>query len=107
MYIHVEPRKGTLEWCEMDIEVSKRNNQIVLMFCNGNQILVGYVDVDVAGDVDSRKPPSGYFITFVGGVVSWKSRLQKCVALSTTKAGYIKISKGCKEITWMKKFMQS
>ena len=44
-----------------------------LCFGNGNQILVGYVDADMAGDVDSRKSTSGYLITFVGGAVSWQS----------------------------------
>jgi hypothetical protein len=77
-----------------------------LCFGNGNQMLVGYVDADMAGDVDSRKSTSGYLITFAGGAVSWQSRLQKCVALSTTEAEYIAITEGCKEILWMKKFLQ-
>lgn len=77
-----------------------------LCFGNGNQMLVGYVDADMAGDVDSRKSTSGYLITFAGGAVSWQSRLQKCVALSTTEAEYIAITEGCKEMMWMKKFLQ-
>jgi hypothetical protein len=77
-----------------------------LCFGNGDQMLVGYVDADMAGDVDSRKSTSGYLITFAGGAVSWQSRLQKCVALSTTEAEYIAITEGCKEILWMKKFLQ-
>jgi hypothetical protein len=69
-------------------------------------MLVGYVDADMAGDADSIKSTSGYLITFAGGAVSWQSRLQKCVALSTTEAEYIAITEGCKEIMWMKKFLQ-
>ena len=38
-------------------------------------MLVGYTDVDMVGDVDSRKSTSGYLITFSGGAVSWQSRL--------------------------------
>ncbi|RVW49594.1 Retrovirus-related Pol polyprotein from transposon TNT 1-94 [Vitis vinifera] len=41
-----------------------------------------------------------------GGTVSWQSMLQKCVALSTTKAEYIAITKASKELLWMKKFLQ-
>jgi len=37
-------------------------------------MLAGYVDVDMAEDVDSRKSTSGYLITFAGGAVSWQSR---------------------------------
>ncbi|GMH23047.1 hypothetical protein Nepgr_024890 [Nepenthes gracilis] len=48
--------------------------------------LVRYTDADMAGDVDSRKSTSGYLIKYAGGTVSWQFKLQKCVALSTTKA---------------------
>lgn len=43
-------------------------------------------------------------VCFVSGAVSWQSRLQKCIALSTTEAGYIAITKACKELLWIKKF---
>ena len=77
-----------------------------LCFGDENQLLTGHIDTDMIGDVDSRKFTSGYLITFAGGAVSWQSRLQKCVVLSTTEAEYITITEGCKEILWMKKFMQ-
>ncbi|KAL5757076.1 hypothetical protein ACOSQ2_021822 [Xanthoceras sorbifolium] len=60
----------------------------------------------MAGDMDTRKSISGYLITFAGGAVSWQSRLQKCIALSTTEAEYIAITEGCKEMLWMEKFLQ-
>jgi len=53
-----------------------------LCFGNENQLLIGYIDGDMAGDVHFRKSTSGYLITFAGGVVSWQSRLQKCIALT-------------------------
>uniref|UniRef100_A0A3Q7H9P6 Reverse transcriptase Ty1/copia-type domain-containing protein n=1 Tax=Solanum lycopersicum TaxID=4081 RepID=A0A3Q7H9P6_SOLLC len=68
-------------------------------------ILCGYTDSDMAGDVDTRKSTSGYLVTFAGGAVSWQSRLQKCVALSTTKAELIAIVEACKELLWMKRFL--
>ena len=60
----------------------------------------------MAGDVDSRKSVSGFMMTFAGGAVSWQSKLQKCVALSTTEAEYIAITEGCKEALWIKKFLE-
>ncbi|CAL9011601.1 unnamed protein product, partial [Prunus brigantina] len=41
-----------------------------------------------------------------GGAVSWQSKLQKCVALSTTEAEFIAATEACKEMLWMKRFLQ-
>ncbi|TYK14965.1 retrovirus-related Pol polyprotein from transposon TNT 1-94 [Cucumis melo var. makuwa] len=78
----------------------------VLTFGDGKPVLIGYTDSDMAGDIDSRKSTSGYLMTFAGGAVSWQSRLQKCVALSTTEAEYIAAAEACKEMLWMKHFIQ-
>ncbi|CAH9120743.1 unnamed protein product [Cuscuta epithymum] len=79
-----------------------------LRLCFGNEkyVLEGYTDSDMAGDIDSRKSTSGYLITFAGGAVSWLSRLQRCVALSTTEAEFIAATEACKELLWMKNFMK-
>jgi len=69
-------------------------------------VLDGFTDADMADDIDSRKSTSGYLITYSGGAVSWQSKLQKCVALSTTEVEYIAITKAAKELLWMKKFLQ-
>jgi len=68
-------------------------------------MLNGYTDTDMAGDVDSKKSTSGYMMTFAGGVVSWQSRLQKCVAPSSTEAEYIVVTEAAKELLWMQKFL--
>ena len=60
----------------------------------------------MTGDVDSKNSTSGYLITFLGEVVSWQSRLHKCVALLTTEVEYIVITVANKELLWMKKFLQ-
>ncbi|CAJ2671557.1 unnamed protein product [Trifolium pratense] len=77
-----------------------------LCFGGDKPTLEGYSDSDMAGDIDFRKSTSGYMIKFAGGVVAWQSRLQKCVALSTTKAEFIVITEACKELLWLKKFLQ-
>nr|KYP49356.1 Retrovirus-related Pol polyprotein from transposon TNT 1-94 [Cajanus cajan] len=77
-----------------------------LCFRGDKSTLVDYSDSDMAGDIDSRKSTSGYLIKFAGGVVAWQSRLQRCVALSTTEAEFISITEACKELLWLKKFLQ-
>ena len=60
----------------------------------------------MVGDLDCRKSTSGYLFTFAGGAISWQSKLQKCVSLSTTKVEYITTTKAGKEMLWMKRFLQ-
>ncbi|RVW35631.1 Retrovirus-related Pol polyprotein from transposon TNT 1-94 [Vitis vinifera] len=77
-----------------------------LCFGTNKLVLIGCTNVDMARDVDSRKSTSGYLITFSGRAVSWQSKLQKCIALSTTEVEYIAITEASKELLWMKKFLQ-
>ena len=51
--------------------------------------------------MDTRKSTSGYEFTLAGGAVSWCSRLQKVVALSTTKTEYISATGASKEAIWL------
>ncbi|KAE8229103.1 hypothetical protein CF326_g5936 [Tilletia indica] len=50
--------------------------------------LEGYVDADWAADRDDRRSTSGFVFTMAGGAVSWGSRKQGAVALSTAEAEY-------------------
>ena len=59
----------------------------------------------MSGDVDSSRSTSGYVMTYAGGAVSWQSRLQKFVALSTTEAEYMPAVEAGKELSWMKNFL--
>jgi hypothetical protein len=73
-----------------------------LEFSNSSTGLVGYVDSDYAGCLDSRRSTSGYVFTFGGCAVSWRSRLQDCVALSTAEAEYMAITDAVKEAIWLR-----
>ena len=60
----------------------------------------------MAGDLDCRKSTSRYLFTFSGGAISWQSKLQECVSLSTIEAEYISTTETRKEMLWMKWFLQ-
>ena len=67
-------------------------------------MIEGVTATNMVGDVDTRKSTTGYLYTFTGVAVSWVSRLQKIVALSTTRAEYIATTEACKEMLWMQQF---
>ncbi|KAL3640704.1 hypothetical protein CASFOL_015672 [Castilleja foliolosa] len=68
---------------------------------SGNWIK-GFVDSDYAGCAESRKSTTGYVFTCLGGAISWKARLQKVVALSSTEAEFIAATEAVKEAMWFK-----
>lgn len=74
-----------------------------LTFGGSNETLVGYCDADYAGDLDSRRSTTGYVFLMFGGAVSWSSRLQPTVAVSTVEAEYLSAGQVVKEALWFRK----
>ena len=60
--------------------------------------VTGFTDADWAGDLTERKSTSGYLFTVCGGLVSWRSKRQAIVALSSTEAEYIALSLAAQEL---------
>eukprot|EP00253_Pinus_taeda_P034842 PITA_34842 len=54
------------------------------------------------GDLDKRRSTTGYVFTLAGRAISWMSKLQETVALSTIEAEYIATSDASKEAIWLK-----
>ncbi|GJR65427.1 retrovirus-related pol polyprotein from transposon TNT 1-94 [Tanacetum coccineum] len=69
-------------------------------------VLKGFSDSEYGGCLDSGKSTTGYVFTVGGTPVSWMSRIQKCVAMSTTKAEYMAIVEADKELVWLKNFLE-
>ncbi|GBL60415.1 Retrovirus-related Pol polyprotein from transposon TNT 1-94 [Araneus ventricosus] len=67
--------------------------------------LVGYADADWASDITNRKSYSGCVLKFADGAISWESKKQHCVALSSTEAEYIALSECAKEIVYLRRFL--
>ena len=64
--------------------------------------LIEYSDEDWGGDCDDYKSTSGYCFQIGGTVVSWRSKKQSCVALSTTEAEYMALASTVQEAVWLR-----
>lgn len=67
--------------------------------------LVGYSDADFAGDPETRRSTTGYVFFLANGAITWSSRRQKLVTLSTTEAEYVAASTATRELVWLQKLL--
>lgn len=67
--------------------------------------LIGFSDADWAGDQDDRRSTTGKILFLSGGAVSWFSKKQATVALSTAEAEYVAVSQAAQEGTWLKRLL--
>ena len=69
--------------------------------------IYGFVDADWAGDLDRRRSTSRYIFNLFRGAVSWMSKKQSVVALSTTKTKYMAANHVSKEAVWLQRLFSS
>ena len=69
-------------------------------------ILWGYVDSDWAGCPDSRKSTSGYALMLNGAAISWKSKRQSVIALSSAEAEFVAASSMVQEVIYIRRILE-
>ena len=60
-----------------------------------SDVLAGYSDADWAGNANDRKSTSGGCFYVGNNLVSWMSKKQNYILLSTTEAKYIAVGSCC------------
>lgn len=68
---------------------------------NENDLKV-FCDADWASDADERRSCTGYVSLMSNGAISWQSKRQKTVALSSTEAEYMALSSATCEAIWLR-----
>jgi hypothetical protein len=70
-----------------------------------NFTLSGYTDSDWAGSVSDRKSTSGCCFSLGSAMISWQSKKQSSIALSTAEAEYIVACSASCEAIWLRKLL--
>ena len=83
----------------------KGTTHLGITFSRDGGDLTGYSDSDYAADLSTRKSISGTIFTLTGGPVSWSSKQQTIVGLSTTEVEYVAAAEACKEIIWLHRLL--
>jgi len=66
-----------------------------------------FSDSDYAGDAETRISVTGFCVFLMGVPISWKSRAQRSVTLSSSEAEFVALSEAAKEIKFIVQVMLS
>ena len=70
------------------------------------EAIIGYSNADWAGDVQDRRSTSGNVFLLGGGAITWSSRKQSSVALSTVEAEYMALNVATQEAVWLRQLQE-
>jgi hypothetical protein len=82
----------------VNLQVSERNNKSWTPL----QEILRCIDADYAGDRIERKSTSGNCQFLGENLISWDSKRQAIIAMSTAEAEYISAASCCTQLVWMK-----
>ncbi|UYV80953.1 K02A2.6-like, partial [Cordylochernes scorpioides] len=80
---------------------------VSLIYKRGSDDILAFSDSDWANDIDDRRSTSGSPVTINGCLVSWRSKKQNCVSLSTMESEYIALAQTTKEILWIAQILEN
>ncbi|KAL0560845.1 hypothetical protein IC582_001259 [Cucumis melo] len=101
-----DPRISHLEAVKRILKYVHGTNDFGMMYSyDTTPTLVGYCDADWVGLADDRKSTSGGCFFLGNNLISWLSKKQNCVSLSTTETEYIVAGSGCTQLIWMKNML--
>lgn len=80
-----------------------------IIFCGDSDAdldLTGFTDANYGSAKEDRKSTSGWLFCLGGGPISWSSKKQSVVALSSCEAEYIALNEAGKEAIWLKRILK-
>ena len=83
----------------------KGTQDLELTFKGPLRALEGYTDADWAGDRNTRRSTFGFLFNLGSGAISWSSKRQPTVALSSCEAKYMEQTQAIIEAVWLKSLL--
>ncbi|XP_048228341.1 secreted RxLR effector protein 161-like [Ricinus communis] len=102
-----KPCEGHLIAAKRILRYVKGTLSCGLMYKHGAAFsLSDFVDADWAGDVNDRRSTTGFCFTTGSAAISWCSKKQTTVALSSCEAEYVAATMATQECVWLKRLVQ-
>jgi hypothetical protein len=100
------PRKPHLDAMRHILKYIKHTLQCGIFYEAKSQLQIhGYTDANWAGNVSDRRLTNGFMFSFGSGDVSWSSKKQLTVALSSMKVEYKGATFVAYEVVWLQKLL--
>ncbi|XP_073962726.1 UDP-galactose 4'-epimerase isoform X1 [Choristoneura fumiferana] len=98
---------GKIHWlaAKRVLQYLKRTIDYSIIYRKTGKPLMGYTDADWANCTSDRRSYTGYCFKLADGPVSWASKKQPTVALSSTEAEYMALTEAAKEATYLRRFI--
>jgi hypothetical protein len=101
-----EPRQTHWDAATRILRYLLHSLHVKLTFCRCHDLqLCAYVDASWADDQDTRRSRFGFAIYVGTNLISWKSKLHPCIALSTAESEYIAATEVCKVVVWLRNIL--
>ena len=101
--LQLDPKESHLSAIKKILRYLVGTKSIGLWYSKNTPLeLIGYSDSDFTGCKLDRKSTSGAYHFLRGNLISWFSKKQNSIELSTTKVEYVAAGSFCAQILWLK-----
>ncbi|XP_058783545.1 secreted RxLR effector protein 161-like [Vicia villosa] len=102
-----DPKTSHINQVKIIFKYINGTSDYIMLYSHGSgSMLVGYCDADWAGSADDRKSTFGGCFFLGNNIISWFSKKQKCVSLSTAEVEHIIVESSCSQLMWMKQMLK-
>ena len=96
------PRKPHLDLVRFTLRYVSATSDYALFYASDIEVqLYGYTDADWAGSISDRRSTSGFMFSLGSAAITWSSKKQPTVTLSSIEAKYKGVAVAACEVAWL------